>query len=308
MATICTLFEGNYHFGLGVLVNSLCAQGFRGTVFAGYRGELPPWAASNVHGNGVGSIFEAGNDCNIHFIPLETPLHLNNFKPHFLLRLMNQECRDENDFFFFDPDIVVRARWTFFEQWVSHGIALCEDINHYLPRYHPVRLAWKKYAFEHGLSIRQEIDKFFNGGFIGIRRDHAEFLEMWKKLFDLRSSEGVDLSRFALSGFEFPYLYLDQDLMNLALMLISSPVTAVGPDGMDFQPGGYVMSHSAGDTKAWRKRFVIDALRGRAPSRTDKEFLSYTQEPIRIYTRPQLAARQIGVRVGSAIGRFYRRR
>jgi hypothetical protein len=169
-------------------------------------------------------------------------------------------------------------------------------------------MAWKKYAADHGLQITQELDKFFNGGFIGLQRQHEEFLLSWKKLFDLRASEGIDLSRFDLSGFEYPYLYLDQDLMNLALMLIHHPVTAVGPEGMDFQPGGYVMSHSAGDTKSWRKHFLFDAVRGKAPSRADKEFLDHTQSPIRIYTRPQLAARQLSARVGSAIGRFYRRR
>jgi hypothetical protein len=95
--------------------------------------------------------------------------------------------------------------------------------------------------------------------------------------------------------------------MNLALMMTPHPITAVGPEGMDFQPGGYLMSHSAGDEKSWRKRFVWEALRGRSPSRTDKEFIRYTQSPIRIYSGRQLATRRAGVMLGSAIGRFYRR-
>ena len=102
-------------------------------------------------------------------------------------------------------------------------------------------------------------------------------------------------------------MYLDQDLMNLALMLTPHPISAVGPEGMDFTPGGYVMSHSAGDTKSWRKNFLWEALNGRAPSRTDKEFFRYTQSPIKIYSGSQLATRRASVMVGSAIGRFYRR-
>src|SRR5690242_14646692 len=142
MGTICTLFEGTYHYGLGALVNSLYAQGFRGTIYAGYRGDPPPWAAHSVRGNGVGTIFDIDPECSIHFIPLETEVHLNNYKPHFLLQLMHDYCTDESSFFYFDPDIVVRANWTFFEQWVSHGLAFCEDINHYLPPQHPIRLSW----------------------------------------------------------------------------------------------------------------------------------------------------------------------
>ena len=307
MSVICTLFEGNYHLGLGALMNSLHARGFRGHFFAGYRGDVPPWAAARVHKNGAGWLFDVSGDCTLHFVPVSTQTHFNNFKPHFLLDLMEKHCPDEQTFFFFDPDIVVKAPWNFFEQWASQNIALCEDVNHYLARNHPVRLAWKKYAAGHGLRVQQEMDKFYNGGFFGVRREHRDFLLAWKRLFELRAADGVDLGKFDLGGFDFPYLFLDQDLMNLALMLVPHPISAVGPEGMDFQPGGCVMSHSAGDKKSWRKRFVWEALKGRAPSRADKEFIRHTQSPIKIYSAPQLTTRRLGVMVGSAIGRFYRR-
>src|SRR4051812_28234118 len=122
MSVICTLFEGNYHYGVGALVNSLCDRGFCGDIYAGHRGALPPWAEERARQNGAGMIFDVSEKCRIHFIQLDTPIHLNNFKPQFLLRLMDEQCLEEHAFFYFDPDIVLRATWSFFEQWVRHGI------------------------------------------------------------------------------------------------------------------------------------------------------------------------------------------
>jgi hypothetical protein len=67
---ICTLFDGDYHYGLGALVNSLYAHGYRGAIWAGHRGELPPWArpARTEDGNAV---FEPETGCKICFVPLE---------------------------------------------------------------------------------------------------------------------------------------------------------------------------------------------------------------------------------------------
>ena len=170
-----------------------------------------------------------------------------------------------------------------------------------------MRQAWRDFARQHELPIRQELDRFYNGGFFGLRREEKDFLERWKELFELRAREGADLGGLRLCEFAYPYLSNDQDLMNLALMLVAHTINGIGPEGMGFRPGGYVMSHAAGEIKSWRKRFVWEALKGRAPTGMDKEFVQYTRTPIEVCSGPQLAMKRMAVKVGSLIGRFYAR-
>jgi hypothetical protein len=139
-AYACSLFEGTYHLGLGALVNSLYRNRFRGTVFAGYRGGLPPWATPTSSESGT-TDFDVGGGCRIRFILLDTPLHLASYKPTFMRRMFEQFLTDEDMLCYFDPDITVKCRWSFFEEWVQHGVALVEDITFpYLPSDHPPAL------------------------------------------------------------------------------------------------------------------------------------------------------------------------
>ena len=114
MATICTLFEGSYHFGLAALVNSLFRSGFTGVIYAGYRGELPPWAKARVSASNRLSV---SSGIEIEFIPLETSIHLSNYKPTFILDVATKYAKDATSIFYFDPDIVVYCRWSVFERW-----------------------------------------------------------------------------------------------------------------------------------------------------------------------------------------------
>src|SRR5205823_2217211 len=85
-AALCTLFEGSHHYGLGALANSAYRSGWRGVLYAGYRGSLPPWTSS-LRPTESGSIFAFAPGAAIHFIPLTTTAHLTNYKPDFMMDL-----------------------------------------------------------------------------------------------------------------------------------------------------------------------------------------------------------------------------
>ncbi|MER3588218.1 MAG: hypothetical protein C4322_08400, partial [Mastigocladus sp. ERB_26_1] len=78
-------------------------------------------------------------------------------------------------------------------------------------------------------------------------------------------------------------------------------------EGMDFLPGGNIMSHAAATIKPWRKKLIIDALKGNPPTMSDKLYWQHTQAPIQVYSTSTYSWNRFAVRCGSAIGRFMRR-
>src|SRR5215471_19273144 len=81
---VFALFDGDYDLGFGALVNSLFKYGFRGLVYAGYRGGLPAWAGSAGETAGFHQ-YDVGDSCAIRFVKVEFAGHLTNHKPAFML-------------------------------------------------------------------------------------------------------------------------------------------------------------------------------------------------------------------------------
>ena len=305
-AVIVTLFEGDYVLGVGSLVNSLVRNGFSGKVYAGYRGRLTLWAESTENGDDGSMVYQAGA-VKVHFFPVAGGWHLTNLKPQIMLDVWEkwEPCADA--MFYFDPDIVVTCRWSFFEEWVRCGVALCQEVTMApMPDDHPIRCYWREWADRAGWPAVREMDTPFNAGFVGVSRGDMNALALWRSVIE-RMSSSVNMSVFLPGDRSDPFYIPDQDALNIISMIHPGRLSRIGPESMAFVPGGFTMAHAAGGVKPWRKRFIRSALGGVPPSTADKGWFANTEGAVQVLS--PLKRRRIGIsiRIGAALGRFIRR-
>ena len=313
---ICTLFEGGYHYGVGPLANSLHACGFRGVIWAGYRGPLPTWAQPVVEA-GEYAEFQVAEGCVIRFVPLETQAHLTNYKPDFMLRIFETYAPDCGGLFYLDPDIVVCDEWANFEEWIACGVAVSEDVNSPFAAQHPRRVGWRRFYKGHGVQLRFKEAFYANGGFVGVRRADIAFLELWKRLQDdlWKAIGGAEYSGFAgthtLTGRnDYPTCFdkTDQDVLNAAIEAGEGiPVSFENKRAMGFEPGKAMLPHALGQDKPWKRNYVREAFCGKGLRTVDKEYWRYAEGPVRVFTPQQLRAKRLALKVAAVIGRFIRR-
>ena len=225
-----------------------------------------------------------------------------------MLDVWDTHCPESEQLFYFDPDIVIKCRWGFFEEWVTQGIALCGDVNYSMSPDHPIRKGWKDFALQKGYTINRTLDSYYNGGFLGVKREQLSALKLWKKLIGQVEGESGDLRHWRSLDRSHRFMSANQDTLNLMVMITEFPISTVGPDGMDFIPGGYIMSHAIGTPKPWNKKYIRSALGGSAPTAPEKEYWKNVEIPLRIYSPLALSVHQFRVRLAAAIGRFIRRR
>lgn len=315
---VCTLFEGDYHFGVAALINSLYKGGFRGAFYAGYRGALPPWAAEaqtneSINWSGAKSL-NAAEGLDIHFLPLTTNYHLTNYKPDFMLELWAGPARAAESMFYFDPDIVVYAPWKLFDEWVHCGVSLCEDVNSPLPRYHPRRVAWRQYFGENGIPLQFKDSIYANGGFVGLRKTERSFLDSWKKIQEVMAPKigGLEQSFLAKGGLppeargaHAPFGKTDQDALNACVEAWDGTVSFAGQDAMAFKHGTFLMPHALGSPKPWNLSYLLSALNGLPPSHAQKLYWTYAKGVIRFHSPSYIFLKNISVQTAAFIGRFY---
>ena len=305
---ICTLFEGDYHFGLAAFVNSLVRAGYAGTVWAGYRGALPPWLNQLKRLDGPGEEYRVTSQVRLVFVPVVTYFHFANYKPQFMLDLFAGPTRNCGYLWYFDPDIFLRCSWSHYTKWQRHGIALCEEIVYYhLSENDPLRFQWIEIGTEMGLGEPRALSRYFNSGMVGLARAHVEFLHLWVRILDRANTMGHNLDAFRAGTREMPFYAGDQDALNIAAMYTQHPLTTMGPEAMGFVPSGFTMYHAVGQ-KPWRGSSLLRALAGMPPSDADKFFFTQVSSPIRAYSPARVFAKRIACSIAALIGRFYRRR
>lgn len=311
-SAICTLFEGDYHYGVGALVNSLCKSDFSGTVFAGYRGSLPEWISQfpttkNDLGHTVSQITES---VAIAFVPVAGSRHLTNEKADFMLRALDELSPDADRVYYFDPDVVSICPWSFFEQWVEEGVAIVIDGSFPMPQKHPVRCAWHRYFEAHGMKFSGNAkDYYFNGGFLGVARVDRPFLEAWKRIQDLIEPEGVLSLPIGLNGAPsykqhryYPFWLTDQDALNITADLEGMNTSPIGSEGMGWKQPYHFLLHACGNPKPWVNTVLREALRGKTPDALMIfHFFEFFNGPIQVMAPREIRRRKRHVRVAGAI-------
>jgi hypothetical protein len=310
---ICTLFEKHYHYGLAALTNSLYHHGFRGSIYAGYRGSLPEWCsnAKDSHNDTWPNcrVLDVAKDLQIYFLPLDTDFHLTNYKPFFMLRLLNHLRKDAEAIAYFDPDIVVKCQWIFFENWMCAGVALVHEITaNDMPATHPIRRQWEDVITKCNRKLTRNLTSYINGGFCGVHKLNEEFLHLWADVMNTAIKHyDLNPAKFMPSDRTHLFFATDQDALNIAAMCSRFPISEIGPEGMDLAYGGWTMSHAVGSPKPWKKKFILSALKGNPPSLTDRSYWLYVEGPVSCYSSVTIKLKRLSILIAAFIGRFYRR-
>ena len=305
MHVFCTLYEGDYHYGVAALLNSLVQSGFTGKFVIGHRGPQPPWmkqlktdAAGRSYLGEIEVVCEAIN----------TPWLLAHVKPRFMLDIFDRLVPAAMTVTYADPDIVLHAPWSFFESWMSHGVILCEDCcfptiahNHYL------RKCWTEFI-ENSLTEKTQtpVGRYYNSGFVGATREQHGFVELWRRALEALPSAGVPLETFKPGTRFDPFFGTDQDALNMAVMIQPDAISTLGTEGMGFTAGMAVMWHAVDSPKPWRCHYLRQLLiTGKRVSTSHREFWRHAAGPVKAWTPWRLRGKRLTLFVTIVLSRFY---
>lgn len=279
---VCTLFEKDYHYGAAALINSLCANGFKGTFFGALRGDFPAWAATAEKIGPHTRRFSPTQDVEVILEQINPTVHLAHYKPTLMLELL--ERFSPQFIYYFDPDIVLKGKWNQIERWVGDGIGICEDIRADVSPFHPQKIGWAVWLKEKGYTLARAIDsRYYNSGFIGLPASERRFIELWEELIQKIEKELGELKQLSYDDILNPFYLPDQEAFNMVTYLEDFPIRALGPEAMDFKAGGLILSHAIGPNKPWRGHFLTALQRGRPIPLPIQKFFAYIDCPLRVF-------------------------
>lgn len=278
---VVCLYDGEYHLGLGALINSLAKFKFKGLINVGYRGGgLPAWVNQLKP---IGDdYYNVTNDIVVHFKAVTPQMHLGYFKPFFIKDTFDNHPTAKK-IYYFDVDILIQAPWALFSNWLEDGICLCLDCSfHYLHHTHPWRKNWRALA-NADEGLQNNTDQYFNSGFIGIEKSNTEIINRWIDITNNFINSGGEVNNFVSN----PHIPVrgDQDLLNAAITVSADiSINVMGKEAMGFTLPATLMLHAIGERKPWNSSYFLHLLNyGNKASMSDKLFLSFSTYPIRIF-------------------------
>lgn len=271
MVVFTTLAEKKYFYGVAALINSIIKHGtYADKIVVGYRGELPSWLPK-LEKSKNGLALTLDNGFIIDFVELEGDLHMVHEKPRWFYHLSTVLEPEANEYFFFDSDIILINRMSFFGEWVKQGVALCEDVNYDMSVNHPIRKQWIQLANRNNYVINTIPTRYYNSGFLGWTRETMPFISDWNNCSKILMEVAGDLKKFRVNDRTNVVLSANQDSLNLAVMVTNSNVSTIGPAAMGFHYGIKLMLHPLGH-KPWNVSFISHIFNGIAPRPADLEF------------------------------------
>lgn len=304
--TVCTLWEKDFHKGLGTLVNSLVRSGYRGRVWAGYRGELPAWASGGVTTGDLYSV-PAGKDVEIVFVKVSAPIHFSQYKAVLMNQVMTDLMPEAEGIFYFDPDMFILGSWTYFERWVRFGVAGCEDCSYPLNATHPLVRSWQQYAERLGKTTWNFPGASLNSGLVGVTRSTLSFLSVWQELLDAIDRDFNTGGHLKSNSRTELFYATDQDAFTLAASISTHPISWIGEDGMAFERGEWLTLH-AYSPKPWRRRVIRDwIVEGHKPDSALRLYWSLAAGPIQVEPASRIRNHRWLIKLVALLSRFYKR-
>lgn len=303
MNAIICLAENNYWHGVIALVNSITKHQFKGTLFVGYRNDVPNWVCQ-FEKTGPNQ-YLINKDIKIQLTLLLTKRHLGYEKVFYISDVIKNN-KEISHLFYFDTDCIPIADFNYFEEWAHDHITLCSDECYtFIHRHHPWKIYWEKILTECHIDSYHLDHPYINSGYIGLGKKHFSLIEIWKSLTLYLADKGLDTTSFNKSPLQ--PIQGDQEILNLALCTLNeNQLSIIGKEGMGFQDPVYLMVHCTSIEKPWSKNFLLSFLKtGVKISQREKVFLSYLNHPFQSLSTFKYFLKIFNIRLTSLLGRIF---